>query len=228
MPRHDDDWFPLPPEEHDRQMQALTRVLAPLAGAPLIDLGAGAGRAAIPLARMGARVLAVDNDDAALAACDAAGVPSRRADLLDPGLDLSSGGPFRAALCLGHTLLMVHRPADAARLLRAVRRVLAPGGMFITDNFPAPVWAEVARGNWQEGVSQDGSMQMLWAPGDNVIALRRGDEVRRRDRTIRSDDRLLRLWSLGELALLAEASGFTGPEEDRPGGALLIMRAREV
>ncbi len=228
MPLHDDDWFPLPPEEHERQMLALTRALSPLPTRSVIDLGAGSGRVAIPLARTGARVLAVDSDPAAIEICNAEGVATRRADLLDPGLDLSPGGPFDAALCLGHTLMLIHRPPDAVRMLRAAQRALKPGGLFITDNFPGPVWAEVAEGNWQEGVSADGAMQMVWAAGDNVIALRRGPGVRPHDGTIRNDDRLLRLWSLGELALLAEAAGFTGPVEDQPGGALLIMRARNA
>ena len=74
------------------------------------------------------------------------------------------------------------------------------------------MWDDVAEGAWVTGVSEDGSWQMIWASGDAVIALRRDDRVDPDDWEIREDDRLLRLWSAGELALLAEASGWGTPE----------------
>lgn len=225
----DDDWFPLPPEEHERQVLALVRALAPVNTRTIIDLGAGNGRIARPLRAMGARVVAVDSDPAALEACASLGVVTMRADLTDPALALDRCGVsrFDAALCLGHTFLLMHRPAWALSLLGAVRKVLPPGGAMIIDNCCSAMWAEVASGNWQTGISEDGAMQMLWADGDNVVALRRGPDIRPDDWDIddRAGDRLLRVWSRGELSLLAAAAGFTGPVEDSPDGALLLFRS---
>lgn len=222
--RDADDWLPLEPAEHAAQCAALLRLLrGPPRVASALDIGAGDGRIAGPAAAMGARVVALDNDPHALEHCAAQGAEPLLADALDPSLDLASRGPFDAAWCLGHTFLLFHDVDRAAALLSRVRDALAPGGWVALDNFPGPLWEGVSSGDWQEGVSEDGRWQMLWAPGENVVAIRRDERVRPDDWTIRADDRLLRLWTLGDLRLLAARAGLSPPEPD-PTGVLLLLR----
>ncbi len=225
-----DDWFPLDQEEHDRQLAALLALLGLArdreSAEPLrvLDLGAGSGRVARPLAEAGHDVLAVDRDPGALEACAGEGVRRREVDFLDPEADLSHpGGALDAALCLGHTFMLLVDPRAALGLLRRLRAQMKPGALLVIDAFPRPLWADVADGAWATGVSEDGRWQLIWAPtGDNVLALRHGETVDPDDYSIRPSDTLLRLWSMGELALLAAGSGFGDPGED-PSGALVTL-----
>jgi len=225
-----DDWFPLEQDEHDRQLAATLALLALLrdreSGAPVrvTDLGAGSGRIAKPLGQAGHDVLAIDSDPGALALCAAEGVRTCEADFLDLEADLAHpGGPIDAALCLGHTFMLLVDPASAVALLRRLRAQMKPGAPLAIDAFPRPLWADVADGAWATGVSEDGQWQLIWAPtGDNVLALRHGEGVDPDDYSIRPTDTLLRLWSMGELALLAAATGFAPPRED-PSGSLVLL-----
>ena len=212
MKREADDWFPLSHDEHEAQLHA---VLSLLGGgrSSVIDLGAGDGRVALPLLEHGHAVLAVDRDPDALKACADKGAHTRAADLLDPDADLSfPDGPADAAILLGGTLMEIVSPLDALDLLKRLRQHVRPGGWLALDGGLLDVWDDVAEGSWVTGVSEDGEWQMIWAPGDSVIALRRGDQVDPDDWDIREDDRTLRLWSAGDLMLLAEASGWGTPE----------------
>lgn len=222
-PSHIDDWFPLDAQSHAAQVRSLLDRL----GAParrVLDLGSGAGRVAVPLARAGHSVVAVDTDPKALEACRSAGVASLStlvADFTDPALR-PVGAPFDAVLCLGHTFMLL---ADMDRALAAVgnaRRLLAPGGFFALDDLCSDVWRDVAEGNWQNGVSEDGRWQLVWEPGDSVVAIRRGSEVGGDDWKVREHDRRLRLWSRGDLALLARAAGFSPPDH-RPDERLIVL-----
>ena len=116
-----------------------------------------------------------------------------------------------------------HDVEAAAALMRRLREALDGPGWFAIDNFVVDVWRDVAEGNWQEGVSDDAGWQMVWASGDEAVALRRGDAVDPEDWTFRERDSALRLWSLGSLRLLALSSGWRGPDAD-PTGALLVFR----
>lgn len=210
--RASDEWFPLDPEEHEAQVHA---VLSLLGGdsARVLDLGAGGGRLAGPLVSAGHRVLAVDRDRDALRACAALGAETREADLLDDQAALGfADGEADAALLLGGTLMEFVDPLAALRLLRRVRAAVRPGGWVVLDGGLLDVWEDVAEGAWVTGVSEDGAWQLIWVPGDTVVALRRGDAVDPDDWDLREEDRLLRLWSMGDLALLAEASGWGAPE----------------
>jgi len=218
-----DDWRPLVPDEDARQIDAL---LALLSDRPrrALDLGAGDGRAGAPLHQAGHTVEAIDIDPDAVRRCRQRGLCAREGDMLDRALDLRVGGSApEAALLLGHTFLLVHDPLEALALLRRLSHALAPGGVILLDDFCEGLWEEVHSGAWRTGVSEDGSMQMVWAPGEPVFALRRGDAVDPEDDHPRPGERLFRLWSLGELRLLASCAGLEGPEND-PTGALLILR----
>ncbi len=211
------DWFPLDDAQHQAQVAGLTQLLQ---AGPILDLGCGDGRTLVPLARAGLEVVGVDHDDFALAMCRQ-GLGEQQATLIEADLladdwPAQVGGPFQAAVCLGNTFMLIHDVAAAVRLLKQVRGVLVPGGALYLDHFCDEMWREVAEGFWQEGVSEDGSMQLLWGPGENVIALRYGEAVDETADVIQPGDRLFRLWTRGELQLLAELSGLAPPPEVRP------------
>ena len=237
---HADDYCPLDDDTASMQLEA---VLARCAGADgwILDLGCGDGRLALPLARAGGRVLAIDHDPEALAAIErrrsseslSGELITLRADLQGLSADVirkHAPGPIASALCLGHTLMLLHDPLDALNLLRVLGSTLGERGFLAIDDFPVDLWYEVSEGNWQSGIAEmeaaDGSgtelWQMVWKPGEPVIALRRGEEVDADEIEILPSDRLHRLYSIGELRLLAVCSGFGMPQRLPDEGLILF------
>jgi SAM-dependent methyltransferase len=115
--------------------------LAGRTGGPILELAAGTGRLAIPLAEAGHRVTAVDLDPAMLerarAAADRAGrVAAGRLDLVEAdllGLDLAEAGTYRLAF-IGLNSLFLLATRDAQReAMRTLARHLAPGGLAAVD-----------------------------------------------------------------------------------------------
>jgi SAM-dependent methyltransferase len=124
-------------------------------GGPVVELGVGTGRIALPTARAGIRVIGVDASERMLAVCRARAEEAGLAELVDLRLgDLREPpveelvplvtSPFRALL---------HLRSDEERLqcLRAVNALLEPDGRFVFDVF-APSAADVAetQGLWLE------------------------------------------------------------------------------
>lgn len=229
MSDRSDDWFPLEDAEHEAQLAGLGRLIDD--GARVLDLGCGDGRIALPLARRGCRVVGVDHDGAALAALAGAfedgkagvgdsmegSVEAHEGELVEVAARLAAAGErFDAVLCLGNTLVEVADPIMALELFASVRTLLGEAGVFLIDDLPEGLWAEVAQGNWQEGVASDPdtgeAIQMVWEAGEPVIALRSGAAVDEEAWEIGPGDRRLRLYSMGELRLLARASGLGEPE----------------
>jgi SAM-dependent methyltransferase len=129
--------------------------LAKQSGGPVLELGVGTGRIAIPTAMAGVDVIGVDASAEMLTVCreraDEAGVGGlldlRLGDLRRPPVDERVPlvtCPFRAFL---------HLATDEERLqaLGAVRRLLEPGGRFVFDVFaPSQDDIDETHGLWIE------------------------------------------------------------------------------
>jgi SAM-dependent methyltransferase len=171
------------------------------AGGPVVELGVGTGRIAVPIAAQGVPVIGVDSSAAMLEACRrrarAAGVEERLdlrlGDLRDPPVSALDG--VEAVLCPFRSYL--HLRDDAARLeaLRAVHALLPRGGRLVFDVF-APKADDIAEthGRWLErepGIheradwdaeartltlsvrddSVQGTMQLAWISADEWLRL---------------------------------------------------------
>ena len=104
-------------------------------GGPILDLGCGTGRVAVPLAVAGHDVHGIDVSDDLLTIANlkaqqkGARITLRHADMREPAI----GGLFALAICAMDTF--VHLPSTEAQLeaVRAVYAALKPGGMFVVD-----------------------------------------------------------------------------------------------
>ena len=126
---------------------AFYRMLAHERGGPVLDLGCGTGRMALPLARDGHRVLGVDLAPAMLARAAArlrrvSPALARRCVLVRADLRaLPIRGHFPLAIAAFHTVQHLIDDRDLVSLFRQVRRLIGPDGWFAFDVFePDPVW----------------------------------------------------------------------------------------
>ena len=123
------------------------------AGGPVVELGVGTGRIAVPTALAGVRVIGVDSSAGMLelarehAAAAGVELDLRLGDLRDPPVD----GEFPLVTIPFRTLLHMQTDTDRRAALRAVRALLAPAGRFVFDVF-APGADDIAEthGRWLE------------------------------------------------------------------------------
>jgi SAM-dependent methyltransferase len=119
----------------------------------VLELGVGTGRIAVPIAAAGVPVVGVDLSAGMLE------VARERAELAGVELDLRQGdmreppvdGPFSLVLIPFRSLLHMETDADRRTVLRAVARLLEPGGRFVFDVF-TPGADDIAdtHGRWLE------------------------------------------------------------------------------
>ncbi len=124
-------------------------------GGPVVELGVGTGRIAVPVAAAGVRVIGVDSSPGMLALCreraEAAGVASlldlRLGDVREPPVDER----VRLVICPFRSYLHLPTDADRLRALRAAYELLVPGGRLVFDVF-APGADDIAEthGRWLE------------------------------------------------------------------------------
>jgi SAM-dependent methyltransferase len=125
------------------------------AGGPVIELGVGTGRVAVPVARAGVRVIGVDDSEPMLDVCRARAEEAGVTELLDLRLGDLRRPPVteRVALVICPFRALLHIESDAERLqaLRAVRGLLVPGGRFVFDVFaPSREDIDETQGRWLE------------------------------------------------------------------------------
>lgn len=200
--------------------------LADRADGPIIELAAGSGRLAVPLAAAGHDVTAVDRDPAMLARtrdrATAKGVPDGRLELVEADLlDLSVPDPPRHALAfiaLNSMTLLATRDAQRAAL-GVLAAHLRPGGIAAVDawipdaddlaRFDGRVFLEWVREDPESGrlVTKSGSAVHDATSGTLVLSAifdeaAQGETPRR---WVRQDR--LRLIQPDELAAFAEDAG---------------------
>jgi SAM-dependent methyltransferase len=144
----------LPEEETRAEVDAIVALLGLRPGLRVLDVGCGWGRHAVELARAGCRVAGVDLSpvllDAARAGAREAGVEVdwRRLDMRE----LPFEGEFDAVLSLFSSLGYFGEDGEDLRVLRGVRRALAPGGRFLLDTTHRDLVArEYADRDWWTG-----------------------------------------------------------------------------
>ena len=122
-------------------------------GGPVVELGVGTGRIAVPIAADGIRVIGIDSSQGMLDVC------ARRAALAGVELDLRLGDlreppvseRVPLVICPFRSLLHMHTDKDREAVLRAAYELLLPGGRFVFDVFaPDADDIEQTHGRWLE------------------------------------------------------------------------------
>jgi SAM-dependent methyltransferase len=125
------------------------------AGGPVIELGVGTGRIAIPIAQEGISVIGVDSSREMLAACGRRAEAEGVADLIDLRLGDLRSPPIdeQVSLILCPFRSYLHLADDGERIdaLTAARSILVPNGRLVFDVF-APKADDIAEthGRWVE------------------------------------------------------------------------------
>ncbi len=150
-------------------------------GGPVVELGVGTGRIAIPIAQAGIDVIGVDSSAAMLAvaqeSAEAAGVGERvelrLGDLREPPVSQR----VSLVICPFRSLLHMETEAEKLRALSAARSLLRAQGRFVFDVF-APSREDIAEtdGLWLE--REPGIFERAdWDEGSRTLSL-----------SVRSDD----------------------------------------
>jgi SAM-dependent methyltransferase len=132
-------------------------------GGPVVELGVGTGRIAVPIAADGIRVIGVDSSRGMLDVC------ARRAALTGVDIDLRVGDLLEPpvhervplVICPFRSYLHLHTDDERRRALRAAHNLLVPHGRLVFDVF-APAaddidathdrWLEREPGIWERAV----------------------------------------------------------------------------
>jgi SAM-dependent methyltransferase len=129
--------------------------LAVESGGPVVELGVGTGRIAIPTARAGIRVIGIDSSEGMLDVCRRRAAEDRVLTLLDLRLGDITAPPVHERVplvtCPFRAYLHLDTETNRLRALGAARDLLAPDGRFVFDVFhPAPDDVAATHGRWIE------------------------------------------------------------------------------
>lgn len=110
-------------------------------GAPVLEVGCGTGRIAIPMALCGLKVTGMDDSREMLSLCRekarCLGVSNKALELVEADMrDFDLGRQFPLILMAYHTFMHCMEPQEQLACLRAVYRHLTPGGELFLN-----VWA---------------------------------------------------------------------------------------
>jgi SAM-dependent methyltransferase len=141
-------------------------------GGPVLELGVGTGRIAVPIAAAGIEVVGVDLSQGML------DVARERAELVGVRVDLRQGdmreppveGTFPLVICPFRSLLHMETELDRRAALQAVSRCLAPEGRFVFDVFTPGAedilethgrWLEREPGIWERADWDEGTRTLI-------------------------------------------------------------------
>jgi SAM-dependent methyltransferase len=145
------------------------------AGGPVVELGVGTGRIAVPTARAGVNVIGVDSSSEMLALCRAAAEAAGVASLVDLRVGDYRRPPVservRLVTCPFRAFLHLHSNDERRVALRAAFDLLVPGGRLVFDVF-APSRADIQEtgGRWIE--REPGIWERAdWHPAERTLDL---------------------------------------------------------
>jgi SAM-dependent methyltransferase len=230
--------------------------LASRTGGPILEIAAGSGRVAIPLAQAGYEVTAVDLDPAMLARADEAAkaaspdISARlgcvEANLI--GLKLPVGARFRLAILALNSILLLETREMQQAALETMARHLEPGGLAVVDvwlpsadelaRYDGRIGLEYVREDQESGLLVTKSAAAQHEPATGHIRLtaiyEEGEQGGTPRRWVREDR--LRLLNADELRAMAESAGLeievvAGDYDLNPVGphderAILVARQR--
>jgi SAM-dependent methyltransferase len=108
-------------------------------GGPVLELGVGTGRIAVPIARRGIRVIGVDDSEEMLRVCRARARAARVVELVDLRVGDLRSPPVEEQvpliLCPFRSYLHLRTDEDRRRALAAAYARLLPGGRLVFDVF---------------------------------------------------------------------------------------------
>jgi SAM-dependent methyltransferase len=209
-----DEWYS---ESFDTE--GAVDALAALAGAgPVLELGVGTGRLALPLAARGLTVVGLDASagmvERLAAKPGAGGVLTVLADMADPGEALGRAASpaipvagYRLLFCAYNTFLNLDSEEAQRRCLRGCRSLLADDGTLVVEAYvPAPpegvprTSLDVAR------VSTD-AVVLTATEHDAAAQIVTGQHIELRDGSVRLRPWRIRYLTPDQLDAMAEAAG---------------------
>jgi SAM-dependent methyltransferase len=111
-------------------------------GEPVLELGVGTGRIALPLSERVGEVVGVDSSAEMLAELERALAGRPVTPVLGDLRDFDDGRQYGLVLCVLGTLSMLLRADEQAAALRTLARAAAPGAAVVVETHnPAWVWA---------------------------------------------------------------------------------------
>lgn len=155
----------------DLPTEADLRLLGPVEGARVLDLGCGSGHNAVTLAQQGAKVIAVDPSAAHLA------LARERAERAEVRVELHQAGLAELAFLRSDSVdaalsvMALATADDVARVFRQVHRVLKPEAAFVCS-FPHPAFAmfdPTAADPLRVARAYDQSAPISWDLGPDVV-----------------------------------------------------------
>lgn len=238
---------------HYREDIPFWRAAARRRGGPVLDLGSATGRVALPLARDGHEVWALDRSPAMLAELgrrlegEPAAVRARVRPVRGELAGLGLGRSFPLVIAAMNTLQVLTEPAGRAACMMGVRDHLAPGGEFAfevgnpdPDEIAETMGVERSGGHHRDGAGGPLLLHSGWydrwepATGTLEFTLRIEEhrpgagvaEVRRHHRVhVYRPDEIAALLGGAGMEVVEAAGGFAG-EPLRPGSERQVYRCR--
>ena len=133
-----DDWYK-DITDVDATVDLLAGLAAELDPLPVLELGVGTGRIAVPLARRGLRVVGLDASEAMLAKLAENDPSTSVTRCVGDMVDDLPAGPFALVFAAFNTFFNLLSDARQRECMAAVVERLAPGGAFVVEAFvPEP------------------------------------------------------------------------------------------
>jgi SAM-dependent methyltransferase len=172
-------------------------------GGPVLELGVGTGRVALPLARKGLKVTGVDVSPAMLARLKEKDTDGTITAVEGDFATLPVEGTFKVIFVV-NSLLQLSDPEDQLRCLKKVREHLAPDGVFVMEEANPEVFTG---GGLQVFRITADELHLLASQYDAVHQHYIGHHVIMKNGATRLNPMSFRLTSPSELDLMARLAG---------------------